>query len=433
MTVDRPTFSQFSQLRAVVEAFEQEAGPISPADPTSSSEHRIRPWLIRNGIHPEFARALKPALVGMAHADAGRDAALEANAHFRTAIWGAANLLNRSSARGHQLRALVDRSEAQLALQPSEVVLASRSVIGAKPKARATRVASIQYTADRHFDAAMNSADPAVAKRAQTKFVDGNSARLQSLCAQACDEGARVIVLPEGSLMGYESLPARDPTTRERILTWGSPQTEELVYGFRRAVTAMDPSAVAMDLNDSPLLERWVSFVREQSEKAEEPVYVVLSVLEKMPREHAQRLEAEGKLQLFESQMKDKGWVPKESNGPVFINTALVLGPNGVEATHRKTRRWMNEYHLASAIGTEPTTVDTPYGRFGVQICLGFIDQDVAGHYRDNGVDAVLFPGDWASSSPAYDGFVGPSAHSWDFIAKTIGLDVIGADDGQSS
>lgn len=150
-----------------------------------------------------------------------------------------------------------------------------------------------------------------------------------------------------------------------------------------------------------------------------------------MPRARADALVAAGKLELFQSRMNEAGWEQQSRSDTVYANTAVVLGPKGVEKVHRKTLRWPNEVMLGAAVGTEGTLLETPYGRFGVQICLGAFNKDVTESYREAKVDAVLFPGDWAEEG--YNGFVGLSATSLDFIAKAHELPIFGADDGTSS
>ena len=304
-------------------------------------------------------------------------------------------------------------------------------VAGAK---KATRVAVIQYTSDRFFDDGLASSDPAVVQAAKNKQKALNHSNLVRYVRMAVARGARIIVLPEGSSFGYEGAPNKVPTRKDRTKTWCSPEAKLITQEFHREVFCIDPVDMAEPVPDGVTTRTWAKEAKDLSGQYGEPVYIVFSVIEEIQMADAKEQEKRGQLELFSTMMENKLKLTRNDGfvSPVaYSSSAVVVGPSGYETHHRKTARWQNEDYLATVRGLVPTWFDTPYGKFGLAVCLGFVTEDIFNKYHAEGVNAVLFPANYSANQGR--GWVGASDHSFDFIAKLRKITIFGADDGESS
>ncbi|MEL6760505.1 MAG: hypothetical protein AAFP04_08885 [Myxococcota bacterium] len=432
-------------LRSVARAFTLELDRAKPGegwiknaaqrrdiDLEAVTSPKLQAWLVQNGLHPEFAKTVKRAMQAIAISDAHSSGAYALTPGMHAALNGITTALGRPSGpMARSLRALQQRAQAKQNELSVRVVDVDNPVVPGNKQP--TRVAAIQYTPDARFSSDTLSSDPKIAKHAQLAQLDRNQSNLEALVSRAVDGGARVIVTPELGAFGYESEPHRNPNTYDRTITWGLPELQSVSSGFRKAVSLVDPKHVAESVPDGALTRRWVEHVKKLYEQCGEPVYVVFHVLEKIDRARAERLSAAGEIELYEDHLQKASPLKVNEGGlgeSVYATTAIAVGPKGVEAVHRKTQRWQNEHYLGTARGLTPNSFETPYGKFGLAVCLGFISDDIFAEYRDTGVDAVLFPSDWAANHG--DAWVGPSRDSFEFIADRIGLDLIAADDRDS-
>ncbi len=83
-----------------------------------------------------------------------------------------------------------------------------------------------------------------------------------------------------------------------------------------------------------------------------------------------------------------------ERDGENVYNSALIVSPDGLEGCYRKVHLW-NEEKRWFAAGESMKTVETPFGRLGIQICndLWFSELSIA--QARAGVDLVAVPTNW--------------------------------------
>lgn len=168
-----------------------------------------------------------------------------------------------------------------------------------------------------------------------------NVHELTALALQAVANGSKLIVMPEGSSYGYAS--------KDEL--WCKPGMT--VFRGKRC---RDVSAVAERVPGGRSAEYWSAFARRHG------VYVLFSVL--------------------------------EADGDQFYNTMGIAGPNGFEGKYRKRRLYYTDQAYATP-GTERFILDTPYGRFGLLICLDATDSPYFKDYKDAGASAVIVAMDW--------------------------------------
>ncbi|MFF8818705.1 MULTISPECIES: nitrilase-related carbon-nitrogen hydrolase [Leucobacter] len=104
------------------------------------------------------------------------------------------------------------------------------------------------------------------------------------------------------------------------------------------------------------------------------------------------------------------GGFGEKADGGALYNSAVLVGPNGVESLYRKVHLWNSE-NLAFDPGNlgYPVT-ETPFGRVGMLICY---DAWVPESFRSlavEGADLVLAPSDWVPN-PHQPADMPPLAH----------------------
>lgn len=224
-----------------------------------------------------------------------------------------------------------------------------------------------------------------------------NTASLTSLANEAVRKGAKIILFPEGSTTGYEEAPHPDVTKKDRKRTWCAPGAlTELTQRFRKDLTCVDPTPVAEPVPAGATTQYWAGYAMAHK------VYIVFDMLE----------------------------LVEAGNPATFARTAVIVGPQGYIASHRKAKRWENEEYIGAVLGG-PTVLETPYGRFGLAICSGVFANELFDAYQQRGLSAILFPAHWVPKN--YPGFQGPSADSFDFLSKWRKFDFLAADDSGSA
>lgn len=168
-----------------------------------------------------------------------------------------------------------------------------------------------------------------------------NMAELTRLAEQAVSRGAKIVVMPEGSAYGYAS--------KDEL--WCKPGMT--VFRGKRC---RDVSAVAEPVPGGRSSEHWSAFARARG------AYVLFSVLER--------------------------------DGDLFYNTMGVAAPDGTVRRYRKRRLYHTDQAYAEP-GTDPFILDTPYGRFGLLICLDATDTPYFREYKAAGASAVIVSMDW--------------------------------------
>lgn len=221
------------------------------------------------------------------------------------------------------------------------------------------KVALVQYTADNHFgDKAKNLEN------------------LTTYFEQAVSREAKLIVLPEGSDVGYES---------EGRQTWCAPELIEKLVA--NGVGCHDVREVAEPVPSGPLTQYWSSMAQKHE------VYIVFSVIE---------LTEAGR----------------------FARTAVVVGPKGYVTKYRKARLWSNETYFNAEVGQHPVVFETEFGRFGLLICYDWGKKNFWQFYSREGLRAVIFQTDWVGNQTrAYFG-------GW---AKEYGVSLLATDDTDSN
>ena len=202
-----------------------------------------------------------------------------------------------------------------------------------------------------------------------------NRARLTALALQAVQRGSKIIVMPEGSSYGYVGADE----------LWCKPGMAEFTT---KAWTkrCRDVSAVAESVPGGSSERYWADFSRRYG------VYVVFSV--------------------------------PEQEGGRFYNTMGVTGPDGYVTKYRKRLLYITDKAYAIP-GDGPTVLETPYGRFGLMICLDADPKDgYFREYRALNVDAVIISMDW-DDDPKGEYAAAVKFQEW---AKEHGLDVYASD-----
>lgn len=171
---------------------------------------------------------------------------------------------------------------------------------------------------------------------------EGNLAALTMWAEAAVEQGARVIVTPEGSTYGYASATE----------LWCAPGMAE--YNGR---TCRDVSTVAETLPGGPTTDYWAEFA------AEHGVFVVYHV--------------------------------PEVDGSTYYASLGVVSPEGYAGRYRKRSLYYVDQAYATP-GESSTVLSTPYGDFGLMICLdGTYDGPYYDEYLDAGVDGIIIAMDW--------------------------------------
>ena len=166
-----------------------------------------------------------------------------------------------------------------------------------------------------------------------------NRRNLTQLAHQAVAHGANLIVFPEGSLFGYAST--------DRSEKW----CKQISSGCRDVHTV----AEAVPAGDST--QYWSAFAHQNQ------VYLLFNL-------------------------------PENAEGDVFYNTSVVVGPNGYLAKYRKRVLYQTDTFYASP-GADDLVFETPYGKFGILICLDVTSPGYLEAYADKKVDAAIVMMDW--------------------------------------
>lgn len=183
----------------------------------------------------------------------------------------------------------------------------------------------VQYDGDAHFG------DP-----------ETNLAELTAWAELAIEQGARIVVFPEGSTYGYASATE----------LWCAPGLDEYMGRSCR-----DVSTVAEPLPGGPTTEYWAELT------ALHDVFIVYHV--------------------------------PERDGDDFYASLGVVDANGFVTRYRKRALYYVDSAYATA-GTESVVLDTPWGAFGLLICLdGTYDGPYYDAYTSAGVDGIILSMDW--------------------------------------
>ncbi len=183
----------------------------------------------------------------------------------------------------------------------------------------------VQYDADAHFG------DTAT-----------NRENLTTWALAAVEQGAKIIVFPEGSTHGYASA----------TQLWCAPGMATF-----EGRSCRDVSSVAEPLPGGPTTEYWSAFA------AEHDVAIVFHV-------------------------------PEIDDG-LFYASLGVVGPDGFVTRYRKRSLYYVDTAYATP-GDDSVVVDTPWGRFGLMICLdGTYDGAYYDEYLAAGVDGIIIAMDW--------------------------------------
>lgn len=218
------------------------------------------------------------------------------------------------------------------------------------------RVALIQYNADAHF------AD-----------VEHNLSRLTAFAEEAVDEGASLVMFPEGSMVGYVG----------KEQTWCAPGRRSCYGRSCRSVTE-----VAESVPHGPTTDYWHDFASEND------VFVAYHLIER--------------------------------DQDSYYNAMALVGPTGFVGKYRK-RLLYGPDHCYARRGMKLNTVSLPFGRFGLLICADANEDPFFRRYAARDVDGVLIPMNWDQSAE------GPRAARLFFARKAAkhGLDLFISDNSQ--
>jgi predicted amidohydrolase len=167
-------------------------------------------------------------------------------------------------------------------------------------------------------------------------------ADLDASAIEARDKGATIIVFPEGSSTGYASASE----------TWCLPG-ESMFSGL----ACRDVSEIAQEVPNGETIAHWSDFSQENQ------IYVVYWFVER--------------------------------DGDQFYNALGVSGPDGFMTRYRKRSLYFIDEAYASA-GSESVTFATPWGKFGLMICLdGNASDFYYEEYIEAEVDGIILSMDW--------------------------------------
>jgi N-carbamoylputrescine amidase len=208
------------------------------------------------------------------------------------------------------------------------LVLGSLSVgsLGASAQVSEPKIALLQFDGDSYFGQA-----------------ERNRAEQKKMAEEAVAEGAKIIVLPEGSTHGYA----------DASQTWCLPEMESCADR-----TCRDVNQVAEKVPGGETSEFWQAFSIMHG------VYVAYSV-------------------------------PELDQGR-YYNTLGVAGPKGHVTKYRKRSLYYIDKCYAER-GEQAQVLRTPYGNFGLMICLDGMDppKSYFEEYRQAQVDGVILSMDW--------------------------------------
>lgn len=222
------------------------------------------------------------------------------------------------------------------------------------------------------FDGEINRGNP-----------DSNRAELLKLAGKAVEQGANIIVFPEGSTQGYGS---------KRTGVWCRAGVKEvMIAGSMRACT--DVSSVAEIAPGGVTETLWSAFSRQHK------VYVVFNLITRRDGD--------------------------------FFNTLVVSGPDGYIGSYDKIYLMPEEKYFASP-GNQLFVLKTPYGRFGLMVCNDtWLGRELIKDYKNKDVDAFIVSTFWDSDEAALSTHDNAKYH-FSRLAIEAGTDLLVADNAFS-
>ncbi len=212
-------------------------------------------------------------------------------------------------------------------------------VIGASTAFASSRakIGLVQYNADIHFD-----------------DVQTNLENLKDLALDTIDQGASIIVFPEGSSFGY--------ATSDEL--WCLPGMTSF-----QSRSCRDVSTIAEQVPNGPTTDYWIDFAKQHS------VTIFFSL--------------------------------KEQSGEYFYNTQVAVDQDGYIGSYRKQYLYWVDTAYAQP-GQDSKVLELGGHKFGIMICMDANYSELYNEYKRQGVENILLVMDWD------DDPYGPSAaHSY--------------------
>ena len=166
-----------------------------------------------------------------------------------------------------------------------------------------------------------------------------NRANLTKLADEAVRNRSNIIVFPEGSSYGYGGDDA----------AWCAPASGN-------PPSCHDVTAAAEPVPAGPSTVYWENFSRFHH------VYVLFNL--------------------------------PEADGGRYFNTSVIVGPDGYVAKYRKRALFVVDTAYATP-GDEPLVLNTPYGKFGILVCMDATYPGYLEAYKAAGADATILMMDW--------------------------------------
>jgi len=221
---------------------------------------------------------------------------------------------------------------------------------------QASEVALIQYNGDRYFG---------------DKHL--NIAQLSEMTRQAASQGAKIVVLPEGAITGYE--------TESQV--WANKEKDKADSSRHYR----DVREVAERVPDGPTTQHFLKLARELD------IVLFVNLIE----------ERDGR----------------------YFNTLAILEPDGRVQTYHKRRLWHTDQFYATP-GDQSLVVNTKYGSFGVLICYDAFSNKLYDDYKQQGVENIIVSMHWPTDMLV-------SSTNWiRSRAKRHGLNIYVADESHS-
>jgi predicted amidohydrolase len=195
-------------------------------------------------------------------------------------------------------------------------------------------------------------------KFAETKV---NMDRLTAYAEEAVKSGANLVLFPEGAIFGYDGA----------LESWCTPGMRTVRDQDGAIRKCRDVSEVAEAVPSGTTTQYWRKFAGERG------IYVLFNIIEA----------SEGR----------------------YYNTMVAADPQGRVTPYRKRILFETEFPYATA-GSDPVVLETPFGKFGLMICIDGFETDAdesldRGFYRNYlaaGANAILIPMNWDVTDP-YD------------------------------
>ncbi len=189
-----------------------------------------------------------------------------------------------------------------------------------------------------------------------------NLKNLTQLVNSAISANSKIIVLPEGAIAGYQKKEG------DITIAWGI--SEDMFYQQQANERASRLDKYTF---------RSVGFVAEEI-----PMGKTTKYWEKIAIDNNVYI-------LFN--------MPEISGYGNYYNTTAVVGPDGYVGKYRKNDLFFVDMLYAES-GTDPFILETPYGTFGILICLDVLDRNHVHfpYFRQQGIDNVILPTNWAEN-----------------------------------